>query len=124
MDLIAQLTPIFFFNKNPPAIKSFTKQVKWFYDKKQDIELIEYFDKNLGWFKRLREIRNDISHYGSLQLDFRNEEGQIELVVLTRKFDLLLGEIKIEKEFLKIIEGLKCFMVFYEQHFLKQISVV
>jgi len=122
LDLMTQLTPMFFFDKNPPPNQSFTKQINWFYRRKQDLRLLGYFDENLDWFKRLREIRNDISHYGSLQLSFKEESDQIKLIVHTRKFDLLLGEIDIEREFIRIIEGFNCFIKFYEQHFLNQIK--
>ncbi len=124
LDLIALLTPAFFFAQQPNA-QSFNKQVERFLKNKDadDKEYVDYLSTNLTWFYTLKRIRDDISHYASLALSFKEDDhGDVELVVYTRKFDLLLGEIPIEKQIKEIWDGFNNFLSFYKTYFIKKLK--
>ncbi len=64
MDQIAYLTPLFYETGKEIPRDSFTVQLKWFTktNPKFDKKYAEYLEKNMSWFSKMKEVRDDSIH--------------------------------------------------------------
>lgn len=80
----------------------------------KDEEMKKYINDNMGWFSLLRDIRDYITHYSSIDVSFYEEEGSLR-IYLQDRFELnsLLDSLQ---------DGLTNFFTFFDDHFSKKIE--
>lgn len=128
MDDIAALTPCFYpKGKMRPKRKSFSDQLKW-YIKHPDFDppMTRYMEKNLGWFDKLKDVRDDLLHRQCdvLPINSGPESAQGNIPIhfaIVNEFDLNIEYPELETELRTILRNLLEFLAFYASHFRNRI---
>jgi hypothetical protein len=120
LDTIATLMH-FLYGPKSKQHRSFTDFIKYAMREKSgsgeevDAEMKDYIEKNLDWYARLKDIRDYITHYKSIDISFYEQtDGSIQIYLEDR---FITGEL------LQAVQvGILAFIKFLDMHFKKRIE--
>ena len=80
-----------------------------------DVEMRDYIEKNLEWYARLKDMRDYITHYKSIDISFYEQTDGSILIYLEDRFKIgeLLQAVQI---------GISAFIKFLDKHFKTRIE--
>lgn len=120
LDSIATLTNFLYgpTHKTFSSFNAFYKYITKVELKKNDFsdpELKEYFHSRMEWFHLLTDLRDYITHFSSIDIDFFETEGKNIKIYIENKFEI--------KETLgNIVSGISHFLTFYDEHIVKRLK--
>ena len=75
-----------------------------------DSQMKDFINKNMSWFFLLRDIRDYITHYSSIDISFKEKDGGVLNIFIQNNFDL--------DELIKLVsEGMNRLIHFFDEHF-------
>lgn len=80
-----------------------------------DAKLKEYFHSQMAWFHLLTDIRDYITHFSSIGIDFFETEDKTIKIYIENKFE-------IEETLGKIVSGISHFLIFYDEHTVQRLQ--
>jgi hypothetical protein len=120
LDTIATLMH-FLYGPKSKQHRSFTDFIKYAVKEKSDSseevddEMKDYIEKNLDWYARLKDMRDYITHYKSLDISFYEQTDGSIRIYLEDRFEI--------SELLHTVQsGISAFINFMDKHFKNRIE--
>lgn len=117
LDTIATLMH-FLYGPKSKQHRSFTDFIKYAVSEageKVDGEMKDYIERNLDWYARLKDMRDYITHYKSLDISFYEQADESIHIYLEDRFEI--GEL-----LHAVHSGISAFIKFMDRHFKNRIE--